>query len=142
MDYLSLINCIRANFNMSHLMLIHSINDDQLHAERFSAEMSASFTFYSWTKNSSRWFWFHIFRVICDVWSVIKMREEEEKLLQFLVFNVISTALLKVFLPLARLLKDAKVFEQLFSSMISFKIALITFQRTIKNIGTFSFSQS
>lgn len=42
------------------------------------------------------------------------MREEEEKLLQFLVFNVISTALLKVFLSLARLLEDAKVFEQLF----------------------------
>lgn len=44
MDYLSVINCIRANFNMSHLMPIHSINDDQLHAERFSAKMSASFT--------------------------------------------------------------------------------------------------
>lgn len=72
------------------------------------------------------------------------MREKEEKLLQFLVFNVISTALLKVFFLLARLHEDAKVFEQLFLTflpMISFKIALITFQRTRsdKNIKLLTF---
>lgn len=96
---LSLINCIRANFYMIHLILIHSINDDQLHSaagrEFFRYKIQFPCHFY----------------VICDVWSVIKIKEKKKKkLLQFLVFNVISTEHFSKVFPLDACLLRGKTF--------------------------------
>lgn len=117
---------------MSHLMFIHSINDDQLHAlkclphSRFIRELK---------KNKISLSMILISYFTCYLRCVERHKNvRRRKTFAISSFYVISTALFKSFssrsLASLRMPKFLNNFSLLFFPMISFKITLITFQRT------------